>query len=522
MVCAGVSVFLPTKAEASFNRERIIDNQVFDKAYSMSAGQIDAFLNTFPNSCISPNRGFGAVDPTGYSPSTGYTYGGVVTAGTVIAHAAQAYDINPQVLLATLQKEQSLVNGNAGCTVKRYTAAMGYGCPDSGSTYGYSGIHLYSISGVAVTSVPSTCVNSAIKAGFSQQVIRAAWLLKFSEQRSMGNVNWAIIRGSWNNSDDLQSCYSGPMTAGWRQSCPSSPAVYYDGLRTIDGTPIYIQNGATAALYWYTPHFHGNQNFYSIFTGWFGSVIADDTDVPHPGGTLISDGNKVYLVGNGVKHHITNGAVFDSYHYQWADVRKATTGDNNLPTSYPIDTVAPGTLFSYNGAVYITDVFNGSIKKQWLSYSSFTALGYSWSEVMQAPGSWLPGPTEPGYYTSTRHPNGTVISDGQKVYKLDTNTKRHVLSGFVFDSHDLRWDRVHYATAADNAIPVGAPLDINEGTVMYSGGNIYVVAYDGSGILKRPIGPWECYHERLHYQTSDWYSVGAAALPSRTGALYTC
>jgi hypothetical protein len=260
-------------AHASWNSNRIIDDAIFDDVNSMNASQIDAFLNSKPNSCISQNRGFSALDPTGYSPSQGYKYGGSVSAGTVIAHAAQAYDISPRVLLTTLQKEQSLVGGEAGCSTLRYTGAVGYGCPDSGTTHDYSGVNLYSINGNAVTSVSGTCVNTAEKAGFTQQVIRGAWLLKFGEQRALGNINWAIVRGNWDNSDDLDSCYSGPMTQGTYKTCPSSPAVYFDGYRTIDGVSTHMDTGATASLYWYTPHFHGNQNFVSIYENWFGTTI---------------------------------------------------------------------------------------------------------------------------------------------------------------------------------------------------------------------------------------------------------
>ncbi len=259
-------------ASAAWNANKIMDDGVFNHSTSMNSAQIDSFLNSFPNSCISPNRGFSAPNPTGYSPSGGYTYGGNVSAGTVIESAAKAYDLNPRVLLATLQKEQSLVNGNAGCSVLRYVGATGYGCPDGGTTHNYSGLNLYTINGNTVTSVNGTCVNSALKAGFSQQVIRGAWLLKFGQQRSLGNTSWAIIRGSWDNSDDLQSCYSGPMTKGWRKTCPNGSESYYDGLRSIDGQTVTIESGATAALYWYTPHLHGNQNFILIWENWWGNT----------------------------------------------------------------------------------------------------------------------------------------------------------------------------------------------------------------------------------------------------------
>lgn len=260
----------PHLVEASFNKNILMDDYVMQNSGTMSAGQINAFLSSFPNSCISQNRGFSAPEPTGYSPSGGYTYGANVSAGQVLYATAQAYHINPQVLLVTLQKEQSLVVGEAGCTVKRYTAATGYGCPDSGNSYNYSGLNLYSINGNTVSSVDGTCVNSSTKAGFSQQVIRAAWLLRFGQERSRGNTGWAEIHGSWNNSDDLSSCYGGPMTQGDRKRCPNGATSYFDGYTTIDGEAIHMDTGATAALYWYTPHLHGNQNFVAIFEAWFG------------------------------------------------------------------------------------------------------------------------------------------------------------------------------------------------------------------------------------------------------------
>jgi hypothetical protein len=272
---AGVFVLSTTASAASFNKNRIMDDSIFENANSMSAGAIDNFLNSFPNSCISPSKGFAARVPNGYSPNGGYTYGGNGTAGQVIATAAQTYGINPQVLLTTLQKEQSLVSGAAGCSTNRIAKAAGYGCPDSGGSYSYTGLDLYTLNGNTFTVADGICVNSAAKAGFSQQIIRAAWMLKFSEQRSKGNVNWAVIQGNWDNSDDPQSCYSGYMTQGTWARCPSGGTAYYDGFTTIDNQSTYIGTGATAALYRYTPHFSGNSNFFTIFTGWFGSTTTE-------------------------------------------------------------------------------------------------------------------------------------------------------------------------------------------------------------------------------------------------------
>jgi hypothetical protein len=281
--------FSPQKVSASFNANNLVSDTAFNFSNSMNALQIDNWLDTLPGSCISRSRGFTAADPTGYSPGGGYTYGNPVTAGQVISDAAQAYGINPQVLLTTLQKEQSLVSGG-GCSILGYTGAMGYGCPDSGTTHSYPAegalpTPLYYINGVPVSSVSGTCVNSASKVGFSEQIIHAAWLLKFGQQRSEGNTAWNVqstnfpVAGDrWDNSDDPPTCYGGPMTQGTFKRCSmDSAAVAYDGWITIDGLATHMDTGPTAALYWYTPHFHGNQNFVSIFEGWFGSTQTPST-----------------------------------------------------------------------------------------------------------------------------------------------------------------------------------------------------------------------------------------------------
>lgn len=258
----------------TFDSNDIIDDSIYNNFGSMSASQIDTFLNNFPKSCISSNSGFLAEDPTGYNPTNGFLYGGNVTAGQVIFDASQAYGLNPQVLITTLQKEEGLVDGSGpyGCSDTAIASSVGYGCPDGGATYSYSNINLYTRNGTTVTSISGTCVNSAAKTGFSQQIIHAAWLLKFGQQRSWGNIGWAVIKGNWDNSDDPQSCYGGPTMQGTFAVCPSSAATYHDGYYTIDGTSIHINSGATAALYWYTPHFSGNQSFFNIFTQWFGSA----------------------------------------------------------------------------------------------------------------------------------------------------------------------------------------------------------------------------------------------------------
>ncbi len=511
----------------TLNRNRIIDDGIFNNYNTMSPVAIDSFLNSFPGSCISANSGFRAVDPNGYSPSGGYRYGAHVTAGQVIYDAAYAYGLNPQVLLATLQKEEGLVRGDGpyGCSTLAISAALGYACPDSPNLYNWSGVDLYQRNGITYTSINGVCVNNASAVGFSQQVIRSAWLFKFSQQRSLGNVNWAVIKGGWDNSDDPQSCYGLRMTEGWRQTCPGGPTVYYDGLYSIDGSTVHMDTGATAALYNYTPHFHGNQSFVDIFTGWFGTVYSNDTDIPHPNGTLVSDGNTVYRILGNTRQPIANPAVFFSMGYQWSQVKVATTGDNNLPLGSTLDTLASGTLFTTgDGKVYVTDYFGGVLKKQWLSYDAFVGLGYNGSDVMSVPEAQAPASTQSGLFSSTRHPAGTLIlaSNDSGTYMVNQTTRSHVMNPTAFATNSFSWSKVKPSTTADLALSLDTPIDVGLGSVLWNRNNIYIVDYDVSGAKKRAVGPWECYANRWHYAPSDWVVTPDSALPARSDANFTC
>jgi len=342
----------------AFTSNDLMDDSVFDNTASMSASQsypgsnIDAWINNnFPSSCISTNHGFQAQDPTGYSPSGGFTYGGNVSAGHVIYDAALTYGLNPQVLLATLQKEQSLVSGGGGCGTLAYAAATGYGCPDSGTTYSYNGVNLYSINGIVQSAVGGTCVNSVGKVGFSEQIIHAAWLLKFGEQRSEGKTGFNVqLTNSpepgdhWDNSDDPQTCYEGPMTQGSYERCSTDAGpVSYDGYDTIDGVSTHMDTGPTAALYWYTPHFNGNQNFDNIFNAWFGSVYGN------------SIGSTVY--------RLYNPQYNDHYYTAIQNVRQGA----KVYQGYRDDGIAfnAGTAPAA-GMVPIYALYNGRLHDHWL------------------------------------------------------------------------------------------------------------------------------------------------------------
>lgn len=231
----------------------LISDGIFGNENSMSEAQINDFVNSFPKSCLKPsNYPVGLSSAAFNEPLDYYNYGGQVSAARVIYKAAKLFHLNPQVILATLEKEQGLVSGNTvygSCIPTAYNSAMGYNCPDNLTFQDYPNLQ-----------ITRTCVVRESNAGFSRQVSHAAWQLRFDKERAYGNT-------SWGGDDSVR--YIGFMTEGSRARYGGGPVTYYDGYGSIDGQSTKMQNGATAALYNYTPHVN---SFQGIFTGWFGAT----------------------------------------------------------------------------------------------------------------------------------------------------------------------------------------------------------------------------------------------------------
>ena len=247
------TVFLSSdKAAASV--ENIISDATFINENAMNEGQIAAFINRFPKSCLLPQNYPQGLSPISFiEPNSYFDHGTQQTsAARIINKMSKFYHINPQVILTTLEKEQALVSGSQGCATWRYNSAMGYNCPDNSenSLKSYPDLKIY-----------NTCVQNPGNAGFARQVNRAAWQLRFDQERAYGNLSWG---------GDGNVFYYGRMTEGWRSRQQGQPAAYYDGIISIGGRSFKVANGATAALYNYTPHFN---SFERIFTEWFDNTV---------------------------------------------------------------------------------------------------------------------------------------------------------------------------------------------------------------------------------------------------------
>ncbi|MFN8015485.1 MAG: hypothetical protein U0R17_02605 [Acidimicrobiia bacterium] len=252
-------------ADASrFNPGRIIDDRIFTNTSSMNTQQIQNFLNTV--------NGVGSTCLKNYitdQPLGNNTYGGPVSAAQAISDVSTLYGLNPQVILVTLQKEQSLIT-TTNCSDSKYRSAMGFGCPD-------------------------TAPCDAQWYGLSKQLYQGARHLK----------------GFYNNSLSFVPFKVGNYYIGWHPN------------GACGGTVVNIQSRGTAALYSYTPYqpnaaalsnlygtgdscsSYGNRNFWRDFTDWFGSPTGDLV-------RSLSD-NTVYLLSNNVKYPISSGAILSDY-----------------------------------------------------------------------------------------------------------------------------------------------------------------------------------------------------------------
>ena len=249
VVASVAIVSAPNRAEAAvgsdFDPGYIISDELFFDRYAMTAADIQAFLNkqigtctngkclnvltvTFGSQTIVKSSGTGA---TICEPVTG----GTMSAAEMIYRVQVACGISAKVILATLQKEQSLVSGSIARSPddNRLNKAMGAACPDSGSG----------------------C--DPAYSGFAKQIYRGALLL--SAYRAS-----AHLRKPGNT-----------YTFQWKPNTDCG---------TVD---IYIQNWATAALYNYTPYppnqaaltnlytsgdscsSYGNRNFWRLYSDWF-------------------------------------------------------------------------------------------------------------------------------------------------------------------------------------------------------------------------------------------------------------
>lgn len=219
-----------------------------------------------------------------------------LAAAQVIYQSAQDFQISPKFLLALIQKEQSLVE-HANPQPSQYDWATGYAVCDSCTT--------------------DDPLIQKFK-GFYNQVYNAA--------KRISTVYWLSLETK------------GATDSGFGPGIP----------KLVDGLTITPANKATAALYTYTPHLHGNELFAQVWQRFFAQT--------YPDGTLLQVGDEpmIWLIENGFRRAFSNQSVYLSRYNDYSRLIKVSPADLN---KYPEGRMIKFANYSYlkipSGTVYL-------------------------------------------------------------------------------------------------------------------------------------------------------------------------
>jgi len=430
---------------------RIIDDAVFYNKSAMNTEQIQQFLNAKVPVCDNwGTQSYAGTTRRAYSEARGVTFplvcvkdyqenpsthannlngspvpSGAKSAASIIWEAAQEYNINPQVLIVLLQKEQGIITDDWPWPIQ-YKSATGYGCPDT-----------------------APCDSEYY--GFYNQVKNAARQFRL----------YANNPNSYNHVPYQNNNVRFNPTA----SCGTSS--------------VYIQNQATASLYNYTPYqpnqaalnnlygtgdgcsAYGNRNFWTYFNDWFGMSFGD-------GFALVKSDNpndlRQWVIYGTIKQYVSDSQTIYAWGLQNVPLGTMSSGTlDAISTGPPLDR-----LMRINGGSVLYFVDNGQrFRVPTNLYDVWNFGGVTISSVSDGLGN-LPG--DGGYLaTSIKDPgsNDIYMMDGggggpTVIRKYQNDTVRAAWNG---DNSAYTTISADYWDAINNAI--GTPLTHTK--ISYSG-----------------------------------------------------
>lgn len=337
----------------------------------------------------------------------------------IVWRVAGSYKLNPKYLLALLQKEQSLVEDSSP-TQRQLDWAMGFGVCDSCSMN-----------------------DPAIQAykGFANQTEYAA---KQHRERYL-----------------FQLLTRGATISG---HAPGRVSL-------IDRVQITPVNQATAMLYTYTPHIHGNLLLWQIWRRWFGRVLPDGTVVAskeHP--------EQRALIRRGERRALSS-SVFLSLGISPekivllsdAELAPYPEGDALRFPNFSLVELPDGTRY----------LLTGEQKRLIVSPKAFRALGFQEDEVLPA------APTDlheyedgPDLSEKSRYPTGLLIKDKKGDYWYVEDGIRHPIPHPAFLKLYFRGRPARTLSIKEaQSYPIGAPYRLRDGELVRSTNDpaVYVI-----------------------------------------------
>lgn len=364
------------------------------------------------------------------------------TPAQIIERVAKTYQVSPRYLMALIQKEQSLVE-DPHPTQKQFDWAAGFGVCDSCSM-----------------------ADSAIQAykGFANQLESAA--KQFREKY-------------------LQQIIGKGSTIGG----------YAPGhIMVVDGKIVIPQNQATAMLYTYTPHLHGNLNLWRIRQRWFGLQFPDGSVVRG------KTSKTVYLIRFGEKRPYKSLAVALSM----VDANKIIDVADSQLAAYP---TGQSISFSNYALVQTPDkkryLIVGQTKRFIVNRTVFYKLGFNEDEVVDAdPNDLAVYEDGPDITLATAYPTGTLFKDVNGKYWYAENGVRHLITHKSLLTLYFKNQPARTITAKKLAtLSLGAPYALHDGELIRSDKNSAVFVMENG--KRRPI-PSSAIFEELGWK---WKNV---------------
>lgn len=351
------------------------------------------------------------------------------TAADIITESAVTHRISPKVLIVVLQKEQSLVLDPTP-SQRQFDWATGFGVCDSCSTD-----------------------DPAIQQfrGFANQI---DWAAKQNRKYIDASGNYAFQPGRESN---------------------------------VDGVAVTPANQATANLYNYTPHLHGNELFWNYWTRWF--------TIKYPDGSLLrAHGEQgVWLIRDGKKNpFISRSAFVSQYVYRKVidvDRDELQVYETGTPIKFPNDSL----LQAPSGGVFL---LSDGTKRPIVSREAFRRLGYNPEELI--PVTWedvRAYPVGDPITEDTLFPSGILLQSRQTggVYFIQNGVRRAIHSREIYAS---QFGGRRPIPADDEDIlqyPKGEDMPFRDGEIITAPGtrSVYVI----SNGMRRPIPSGDVFRE---------------------------
>lgn len=351
----------------------------------------------------------------------------------IIWRVSQTYKINPKYLLVLLQKEQSLIE-DPDPSAGQLDWATGYGVCDS---------------------CAKDDPNIQDFKGFAAQL---EWAAKQHREKYL-----------------IQLLSKG-ITIGGHGVGKNV---------TIDGMSVTPVNQATAMLYSYTPHLHGNLNLWRIWQRWFSVSYPDDTVVR---GT---PSKKIYVIRFGEKRAFASAAVASSM----IDATKIVEASDNELQRYPDGSVikfAPYSLLrSPTGAIYL---LTKDAKRHITSMEAFKKFAFNEEEVENVTEEDLASyPNGESITVATSFPQGVLMktADAKGVWYVEDGVRRPLIDGVLLK---LYFKGRAIKTVTEKTLVAnteGSPYTLQDGELVKGASSpaVYVVEH---GVL-RPIPSGEIF-----------------------------